>query len=291
MRLGQLSRKLELSTSKIVAFIEKEFEVSLENHPNTKVDDAFLERIESEFKVEKPKHAEKTINKELESTKETIPAAEKTEPVLEQTDAIEVEKKSQDPVIETEQTATTPEAEIKTEVKTEEVEIELIKAPKPELKQIKVLRTIELPTKKVVITEAEQKTDDAPTTTAKDVDKIERELQASLNQPAPIKRKESTYSRPNKPMQKKKSVEEILAEKQKREEIERLAEEKRLKAHQEREKKRKKEHYKTHAEKLTTPKKKKKKKTVAEEIVSKKKEVQEKPKTWIGRLILWFQTS
>ena len=158
------------------------------------------------------------------------------------------------------------------------------------MKQIKVLRRIELPTKKVIVKEDETQT--VPKTTAKDIENLEKELEASINKPTPFKKKESAYKRPNKPMIKKKSVDEILAEKKKREEVKRLIEEKKQKERDEYEKKRKKEHYAaTQLEKTQISKKKKKKKVVTEETPSKSKEIKEKPKSWIGKLILWFQTS
>jgi hypothetical protein len=280
MRLGQLSRKLELSTSKIVTFIEKEFEVTLENHPNTKIDDSFLEKIESEFKVEAPEPVKEVIEKVIEVKEEVTPV-------------IEIVKETEEevtPVIE-EVKATIIETVVE-ETLTEEKEVELIKAPKPELKQIKVLRKIELPTKKVIVKEVEEENSSAPKTTAKDIENLEKELAASINKPTPLKKKESTYKRPNKPMKKTKSIDEVLAEKKKREEKARLIEEKKQKEREEYEKKRKKEHYAAQLAKVQSTKKKKKKKVVIEETVAtKNKEVKEKPKSWIGKLIHWFQTS
>jgi len=277
MRLGQLSRKLDLSTSKIVTFIEKEFEVTIENHPNTKIDDNFLEKIEAEFKVE-PKPVE-TPSEPVVTTAETdLPASKEQDQ----------EALVEEPVQETKVEETSEVVE-KAEVDEEE-EIELIKAPKPELKQIKVLRKIELPQKKKVIQE------DVPETTstkdaAKELATLEKELKEAIEKPAPVKRKKSTYKRPNKPMKKKKSVEEILAEKKKREEQERLAEEKKKQERAEYEKKKRKEHYSAQVANVK-PKKKKKKKQV--ETATKQEKLQaekDAPKTWIGKLVKWFQTS
>ncbi len=290
MRLGQLSRKLELPSSKIITFIEKEFEVTINEHPNTKIDDSFLEKIEAEFKVETPEPVEKIIEQEVEKPiiieEETSPTVE-LEGIVESTEI----KEETETVAESKTTASSDEKE------NEEVEIELIKAPKQELKQLKVLRTIDLPQKKKTITiEAEDEDEESATskTTAKDIDKLEKELKASIDEPAPIKKKESTYVRPNKPMKKKKSVDEILAEKKKREEKERLIEEKKQKEREKYEKKRKKEHYATQLANAK-PKKKKKKKTSEVEAntstANQKTEQKEKPKTWIGKLIHWFQTS
>jgi stage VI sporulation protein D len=284
MRLGQLSRKLELPSSKIIAFIEKEFEVTINEHPNTKIDDSFLEKIEAKFKVETPEPAEEIIEQEIQNPIET---EVDNAPVIEEKEPIEIEKEEEDnetiPVI--------------SEEKEEEEEIELIKAPKQELKQLKVLRTIDLPQKKKTITiedDEEEEKSSSPKTTSKDIDKLEKELKASIDEPAPIKKKESTYVRPNKPMKKKKSVDEVLAEKKKQQEKERLIEEKKQKEIEKYEKKRKKEHYATKVAKAQPKKKKKKKASELEANTStnnKKTEQKEKPKTWIGKLIHWFQTS
>ena len=92
MRLGQLSRKLELSTSKIVTFIEKEFEVTIENHPNTKIDDSFLEKIESEFKVEAPEPVVKVVDEVTELKEDVSPVIEKVEEVIEKVPAPAIEE-------------------------------------------------------------------------------------------------------------------------------------------------------------------------------------------------------
>lgn len=279
MRLGQLSRKLDLSTSKIVTFIEKEFEVTIENHPNTKIDDSFLEKINAEFKVE-PSPVEETPTAEEATPIEEKEVSPKEETITETVQPEKVEKKA-DLVESTE--------EIMKDEPTEEAEIELIKAPKPELKQIKVLRKIELPQKKKVV--QEDPTTEPTKDAAKDLATLEKELKESIEKPAPVKRKKSTYKRPNKPMKKKKSVEEILAEKKKKEEQERIAEEKRQKKQAEYEKKKRKEHYNAQVANIK-PKKKKKKKQV--ETATKKEKLQaeqDAPKTWIGKLVKWFQTS
>lgn len=289
MRLGQLSRKLELPTAKIIAFIEKEFEVTISDHPNTKIEDSFLDKIEAKFIKDEPKPVEKVA-----SPKEIKSEVVKPEPILE----VEETKKIEPEVIEE---LTTSDHSIHDLIgkaqkieDEEDKEIELIKAPKPELKQIKVLRKIDLPQKKKTITVEDNEEESIPKTTAKDVDQIEKELKASIEKPAPIKRKESTYVRPNKPMKKKKSVDEILAEKKARQEKERIIEEKKKKEKEAYDKKRKKEHYAAQLAKKQPKKKKKKKIEEVEQVVNNsvnKKGEKEQPKSWIGKLIRWFQTS
>ncbi len=291
MRLGQLSRKLDLSTSKIVTFIEKEFDVTIKDHPNVKIDDSFLERIEAEFKVETPTTPDVTKNKE------TTPAH--TETSNTPTEPKEAEASTEDTPVSTEEkqpsvvSAANSTEEMNEANNEDDAEVELIKAPKPELKQIKVLRKIELPqTKKIVQEEQENASATAPANIEKELATLEKELKESIERPAPVKKK--TYKRPNKPMKKKKSVEEILAEKKKRAEQERIAEEKRKEKQAAYEKKKRKEHYQAQVAK-TNPKKKKKKKKEQEVATQSKQEqriAQENaPKTWVGKLIKWFQTS
>jgi phage-related minor tail protein len=281
MRLGQLSRKLDLSTSKIVTFIEKEFEVSIENHPNSKIDDSFLEKINNEFKVE-PTPVEETPATIEETAPEKVEVVEEATPVSEpQVEAVE---ESIAPIEEkvTETTETIEEEA--------DVEVELIKAPKPELKQIKVLRKIELPQKKKIVVE-ESTEEGTPINAEKELANLEKELKESIEKPAPVKQKKQAYKRPTKPMKKKKSVDEILAEKKKKEEKEKIAEEKRRQEKAEYEKQKRKEHYATQVANVKPKKKKKKKQT--ETITQKEKQLAEKdaPKSWIGKLVKWFQTS
>jgi hypothetical protein len=52
MRLGQLSRKINIKSTDIVEFIEKEFNDTIKNHPNCKVPDEYLTSIQSNFLIE-----------------------------------------------------------------------------------------------------------------------------------------------------------------------------------------------------------------------------------------------
>ncbi len=290
MRLGQLSRKLDISTTKIVSFVRESFETEIENHPNTKIEDDFIEKIEAKFKkAETPKPLEKEVISKVEEVVETV----KETPVAVVEKAAEVKTETIEKVTETEsEVKAETETPIKLEVPTNMEGVELIKAPKPTLKEIKVLRKIELPNMKKVekAVETEEATEEKSSITAKDVAQLERELKESIEKPVPVKKK-STYKRPNKPMVKTKSVDEVLAEKRKKEEKIRKEEERKEKQQKEYEKKLKKEHYAAQVKDLK-PKKKKKKATKAEVVKekAKNKTQEEKPKSWIGRLIHWFQT-
>ncbi|MCO6500575.1 MAG: hypothetical protein J5I47_09390 [Vicingus serpentipes] len=80
MRLGQLARKLDVKSDKIVSFLATEG-VTLNSHPNSKVDDSLIEKIENHFQPteateeittsEKPKtSATKTKEPKVAPTKE-----------------------------------------------------------------------------------------------------------------------------------------------------------------------------------------------------------------------------
>ena len=51
MRLGQLARQLDKSPKEIHSFIEKRLGVEMKSHPNSKVPDELVEKIEKKFKV------------------------------------------------------------------------------------------------------------------------------------------------------------------------------------------------------------------------------------------------
>ena len=43
MRLGQLARQLDIKIEKIVSFLKKEKQITIGEHPNTKVDDGLVD--------------------------------------------------------------------------------------------------------------------------------------------------------------------------------------------------------------------------------------------------------
>jgi predicted DNA-binding protein (MmcQ/YjbR family) len=86
MRLGQLARQLEIKPEKIVSFLEKEKQLTIKSHPNSKVEDDLIETITAHFKsvedgVEIVKEteivAEKIAKKELKTKVEEAPVENK----------------------------------------------------------------------------------------------------------------------------------------------------------------------------------------------------------------------
>ncbi len=110
MRLGQLSRKLEVKPEKIVSFLAKEKGLEIGSHPNTKVDDVLVDELSAHFA-----------------------------PV------IEVEE----PVIEVETKAIEPEVIVEEEEIAEPLPVvEHIQTPKTEIIEPKIIGKIDLPNKK-----------------------------------------------------------------------------------------------------------------------------------------------
>jgi len=80
MRLGQLSRKLDIPIPEIVSIVANEFDVTIGDHPNIKMDDSHVFFIEEVFKKEEveilvesdDKKELKSENKELSEPKEEI---------------------------------------------------------------------------------------------------------------------------------------------------------------------------------------------------------------------------
>jgi hypothetical protein len=50
MRLGQLARQLEIKPEKIISFLAKEKDITIKEHPNSKVEDELIETITTHFK-------------------------------------------------------------------------------------------------------------------------------------------------------------------------------------------------------------------------------------------------
>src|SRR5690554_1318158 len=134
MRLAQIARKLKVKTSEVVAFVDQKFEEQIVHAPNTKIPDAYVNDIIEHFtSVEEVKSEIKTSPEPaiIEDPKDEIVDKEEIHETIEETDAneqLEVES-----IDESEET--------------HELNIEdgVIKAPKAEVKGVKVIGKIELP--------------------------------------------------------------------------------------------------------------------------------------------------
>jgi len=76
MRLGQLARQINISTDKIVSFLEKEKKITINPHPNAKIPDEHIDAITNNFVVieeETVSESEKVTTTPEEIKKETEP--------------------------------------------------------------------------------------------------------------------------------------------------------------------------------------------------------------------------
>ncbi len=176
MRLGQLSRKLQIESKEIIKLLEAKGH-TIEQSPNTKLDDALLEIVNAAFA---PKEEVETENNEVvENTFEAEvnqPEIEEKESEAEPEVAVEAIEETEEDVVEEkdiveEQVAITlDEAEKSEEVNSESEDSELdpeneysfiedngvIRAPKVTLEGIKVVGKIDLPEKKKPEPEVEE---------------------------------------------------------------------------------------------------------------------------------------
>ncbi len=225
MRLAQIARKVGLTPIDVKRFLESEFDLTIGNEPNYKLDDNQISAVLEKFpipvvKVETPKIKETPIEdatenddvdddvQELEQVveavneieipevvEEEVLTKETEEPVIEETDAPQVAESKED-VAAVEINYDEPAEEQDSEAGFVEVavdrEAELIKAPKVKLDGLKVLGKIELPEKKVV---------EAPVKTEEEIEREEADALAELDaamqlsaqdiKPAKVSRKES----------------------------------------------------------------------------------------------------
>jgi hypothetical protein len=74
MRLGQLARQLEIKPEKIASFLLKEKEITIKEHPNSKVEDDLIDLITNHFApiVEEVKEEKEAVTKEVIIEKEEV---------------------------------------------------------------------------------------------------------------------------------------------------------------------------------------------------------------------------
>jgi hypothetical protein len=286
MRLGQLSRKLKVKPQEIVTFIAENFSSTVEVHPNSKIEDDFIAKIEEHFKL--------TENPEKEGEKDSIEEATlASADHVEQTESkderqIESEEIVEDTIVEEELEVpadnNTSESTDKAESAKENTDKDIsqnegiqeedlnlvdgvVKAPKVEVEGIKVVGKIDLPEKKEPAAEVEEGESPEQPENSKETVK-----------PNKKRRERKKRSKRKKP--------EISLEEQKRRELE--AYEKEKAAIKEAEKRKKKKHYEQKVAKQKTSVTKQKKKTKS----TQKKETtsDSAPATLWGKFIKWLNT-
>lgn len=86
MRLGQLARQINISTDKIVSFLEKEKKITINPHPNAKIPDEHIDAITNNFVVieeETVSESEKVTTTPEETPKEIKKETEPEKPIAE----------------------------------------------------------------------------------------------------------------------------------------------------------------------------------------------------------------
>lgn len=277
MRLGQLSRKVNIKPSEIQAYLKNEFDVELGSHLNTKVDDELTEKVIKKFAVK--------------VTKKPVPMPPKVEKTPEEVIENNSTSADEEPVLVIEEKTETVEETLSVAVKefevNEEVDVDiiknatLIKAPKVELAGPTVVGKIELPPS---LEEQMVEVDGVMMSKAVLAER-KREERKERREKRELSKGSGKRSTRNVRESRKKSeaqLEQIKHDKESEQMANRLA----------------------HREKRITEKKKKiakvkpkyeakktKKKPVEKPVSAVKESIQKpKPTTWHGKLWLWFNT-
>lgn len=233
MRLGQLSRKLDVDSSTIVKVLHEHFR-EVNNHPNVKVLDEEVEFLTQKFA---PVPAAKTLEPEEDNVVNEV-----VEPAKEVVEELEAPKEEKPAFVE----SLRPKViNLESEFDRQKQELETFKAEKPELEGLKVLGKIELPEPKPK----------APKEAKKDK---EAKGNQTINERGARKRYDKKKGRKNSsrsPLETERKRAEQKAKRQKEQELQKLKEQK-------------KKHYEVNvkAKIADKPKKKKKKKFVQQQV-------------------------
>lgn len=264
MRLGQLARKLDVSTSEIVKLCASEFKLDVPHHPNAKIQDEIVGKLELHFSrvedLSTEVEAPNLIHEEIITNKKESDASN---------DSLDDEPEQHDVELN--------------------LEDGVIKAPKIDLPKPKVVGKIELPAPKVLEEQAEEEVvnDDLENNTnASSVENSENEVKTALAEEKSIKRKRSQNRKSSRSKSgKKREVKVLTYEEEVR--LKKEAYEKQRAAEIAAEKERKKRNYeqlmKKRQSEVVKPKKKKKNQETAQN-----REVKEKPTSLWGKFLYWL---
>jgi hypothetical protein len=257
MRLGQLARKLGTSTSEIVQFLGSQ-NIPIEDGINTRIEDLLVTTVVKKFAPDRLAEFTAAPEVVVEPVEEVVSVAE---PIVEPTPEVTDVPVTETPVVEPQDPAFDPS------------KIEVIKASKVELSGLKVLGKIDLP-------EPKKKEEPKPEAT---------EASAPLEDAAPIERpqryprdqrRDSRRNQSNQNRQPRKNPIALQREREEQEAKKKREEQIKL------EKERKAKHYYKNV-KVAAPTKAAK---LLREQVEEMAPVEERPKTFWGRLKKWFTT-
>lgn len=265
MRLGQFARKLNVKPQEIAEFLKNEFELEISVHPNSKIEDEYIEAIKLFFSKEE---------------KEKIVSTEERKPTLEENINEEADPKKHNDNQEVIETTEEIDIDVREEEVSDEHELTeedlnivdgIIKAPEVEVSGVKVVGKIEIPEKKTEEADESEESNDSD---------------SSLNEETSKSRGAERSKKPKKRRGKK----ELSYEEQKKRELEKYEKEKQRKLEQEKQKKKKyyEEKVLKKVKQNNASRKKNKKK-------QKHKEEEEElsvnqPKTLWGKFIRWLNT-
>lgn len=269
MRLGQLSRKVNVKPTEILSYLKNEFDVELGSHLNTKVEDELAEKVIQKFVVVAPVKKEKISDSSIVSE---VPTEEPKVTVVAEEPTIIAE-------IATEEITTPIEFEANQEVDAETIlNAELIKAPKVELPGPKVVGKIELPP-----TLEEQMVEvDGVMISKAEIANRKKEERLAKREKAQERKSRSSSSVRNSRVKSEAQIEQIKRDKEAEEMSKRLERrEKRISAKKKLEKK---------VNPTFVPKPAKKKSAKAIEVKKQEENKVPEPTTWYGKLWKWFNT-
>lgn len=307
MRLAQIARKLKVKTSEVITFVDQKFEDQIQNAPNVKIPDAYVNDIIAHFTVIQ----EESIQKEEEVEEEAplVPTPTKEIHEDEEQEVLEINKENeQHDKVDPENLE--EEEQVESDISgDEELNIEdgVIKAPKVEVKGIKVIGKIELPGDLAEDTQndPEEAIEDAEEIQEEKLEKSESEenkgeaLKVEEEEP---KEEPIIQQKPTKPAKKETKKQDNRNKKRSSltyEEERNLAQKEyrdELKRKKEIEKKKKKTNYDRLMEERSTqnsPKKSKTTKTkkdIPKPAIKVAVQKEEEPKTAWGKFIRWLNT-
>lgn len=284
MRLGQLARKLDVSTNEIVKFCASELRIEVLHHPNTKVPDESIDEIINHFGV----------NEEIVSVEEDIVLQDKVEQDLIHEKEMEILETVEENQHNQEELTDSEAPLVAITENDEEIALRLengvIKAPKIELPKPKVVGKIDLPAPKIPVEQLEEEVDNDDlenNTDTSSTENSETDLKPALVEEKPVKTKRSQTKKSNRTKGgKKREVNVLTYEEEVR--LKKEAYEKQRAAEIAAEKERKKRNYEQLMKNKQLETVKPKKKKGKNQETTQKREVKAKPTSLWGRFLYWL---
>lgn len=197
MRLGQLSRKLQVKTAEIIDFLQSEYDVVINNHPNSKVPEELLALLENRFKKEIVLESAAELENAIMEEHEVVLDVPKTETPND----FEIQES---PLEELEKVVIIENSpNYNNDIVEDEAELNIIdgviKAPKIEFAGVKVVGKIELPEKKIEAPTDTLIEEVSPIDPNNDIENSEEQVNAEPITPEQVEKKRK--SRPSKSSQ------------------------------------------------------------------------------------------